>query len=142
MKFLCKNNWLTVQWNSFLKQLNACVMKFHFETTDWLCDGIPFVNSWLPVWYTYFLKADCAMEFLFENNWMPVWWNSISKQLTDCAMEYLLWTANLLFDGIPFWTADFLFDGIAFKKRKRLTVRLNSLSKWIDLLCYGISSQK
>ena len=84
-----RNIWLTVRWNSFckqptscviyiffkgwlcngipfLKQLNACVMEFHFKTTDWLCNGISFVNSQLTVWWNSFL-----------NSWLLVWWNCI-----------------------------------------------------------------
>ena len=57
-----------MQWNSFmkkladcaiisfLKQLTDCVMEFFFQTTDWLRDGIPFVNSRLPAWCICLLK--------------------------------------------------------------------------------------
>ena len=34
--------------------------------------------------------TNSTMDFLFKNNWQTVRCNSISKQLTDCAMEFLL----------------------------------------------------
>ena len=107
----------TVQWNSFLKQLNGCVIKFILWTTNllfdgiafskkqgYMCDGIPFANNWLAVWWKLFSiqLPDCAMEFLLKNNWVLVrmeflfkknwqnmWLNSFCEQPTYCSTELL-----------------------------------------------------
>ena len=193
-RFFNKFKWLSYEI-SFLKKLIACVMEFHFETTDWLFNGTPFVNSRLPMEFLFettdllfdgtpLWTADFLFQVLFFlrltvrwnsqikttdrlSNVIPkskqlsdgitfiisrltVWWNCFFKKTQLCVQWNLFWkhltasvqefvfkTTNWLCDGIPVWTADFLFDGFTLKK-KRLTVRWNSLSKRIDLLCDGI----
>ena len=78
-------------------------MEFHFKTTDWLYNGISFVISRLTVWWNFFFnKQNCAMEFLFET----------TEWLCD---KFILWTTNLLFDGIAFSKKQgYMCDGIPF----------------------------